>query len=177
MPGPVFLRGDDVTLHPVEEEDLPFLQRLVNHPDVRRDLGMTAPSNAAQSEDWWENSNESDDQLPFVVTDDEERVGHVNLHVRDHWDATVGGIAYYVDPDHWGNGYATDATRTACDYALHERGFDKVTGQVYVHNEASRRVLEKVGFEREGVHRDEAFLDGEFVDVAYYGLLPADFEG
>ena len=74
-------------------------------------------------------------------------------------------------------GYATDATRTACDYALHERGFDKVTGQVYVHNDASRRVLEKVGFEREGVHRNEAFLDGEYVDVAYYGLLPADFEG
>jgi len=49
MPGPVFASGDRVALHTVEEEDLPFLQRWRNHPDVRTPLTDTDPHNLYQS--------------------------------------------------------------------------------------------------------------------------------
>lgn len=177
MPGHVFLRGDRVTLHPVEEEDLDFLHRLVNDPDVRRSLGMFSPHNRKSGEQWLEQAAEEDDGVHLVVVADDDPVGAINLDRRDHWDAVVGTVSYYVAPAAQGNGYATDALRTVCRYAFAERGFDKLAGHVFVTNDASRHVLEKVGFREEGVHRDEGFLGGELVDVAYLGLLPDEFEG
>jgi RimJ/RimL family protein N-acetyltransferase len=176
MPGPVFLHGETVTLHPVEEADLDFCRELVNHPDVRRTLGMSDPTNAHQEEEWFENANENDGEIPFLVVADDDRVGQIGFHVRDHWDASVGVVGYFFHPEAWGNGYATDATRTACRYAFRERGFDKVVGQVFAHNDASRRVLEKVGFRHEGTHRNEAFAGGELIDVDHFGLLPEELE-
>ena len=38
-------------------------------------------------------------------------------------------------------------------------------------NDASRRLLESMGFTEEGVHRDTEFVDGEFQDTHWYGLL------
>ena len=38
-------------------------------------------------------------------------------------------------------------------------------------NEASERVLEKVGFEREGRLRDLYYVDGEFIDATLFGYL------
>lgn len=44
-----------------------------------------------------------------------------------------------------------------------------------VDNAASRRVLDKLGFEFEGIARQEIIKDGIFYDVAHYGLLSQDF--
>lgn len=176
MPGYVFLRGETVTLHPVEEEDLDVLNRLTNDPAVRRSLGMSSPHNSASSEEWLEGASDSNGVNLGIVVDGDV-VGAINLDVKDHWDATVGRVSYYVDPEAQGNGYATDALRTLCRYAFEERGFDKLAGQVFDGNEGSRRVLEKVGFREEGVQRNEGFFGGELVDVRYLGLLPGEFEG
>ena len=43
MPGPVFLRGDRIDLHVIEEADLPFLQRLLDDPRVWRSLFVRHP--------------------------------------------------------------------------------------------------------------------------------------
>lgn len=85
-------------------------------------------------------------------------------------------VGYFVDPDHWGNGYATDAVRTVCRYAFGERRLGKLYGHVFETNPASARVMEKVGFVREGVHRGQAFLDGERVDILRYGLLADELD-
>ena len=81
-----------------------------------------------------------------------------------------------VHPDHWGHGYATDAVRCLVRYAFEERRMHKVGADVYAPNEGSRRVLEKVGFEREGVRPDHAFVDGEHVDLYEYRPLADEWE-
>lgn len=64
-----------------------------------------------------------------------------------------------------------DAVRSLAGYAFDERRLHRVAADVYAPNDASKRVLEKVGFEREGVRRSHAFVEGEHVDVYEYGLL------
>ena len=104
-----------------------------------------------------------------------ERVGTIGLHdvTATHGNGEVG---YFFAPDAWGNGYATDATRTVVEYAFGERRLQKVYARAFAFNDASQRVLEKVGFEREGVHRDQVFVDGEFVDVYRFGVLAGEWE-
>jgi RimJ/RimL family protein N-acetyltransferase len=62
-------------------------------------------------------------------------------------------------------------TVTDDGYAVDDRGLHRVTARGFETNDASRRVLEKVGFEREGTLRDHYYVDGEYVDAHVYGLL------
>jgi RimJ/RimL family protein N-acetyltransferase len=174
MPGPIFLEGDSVTLHPVEEEDLGFLQRLVNDPRVRRGIQSVAPLTLEDEREWHESVVEGDD-VHLLVCDDDGPVGVVGLNALDESDGTAE-VGYFLAPGSWGNGYATDAVERAVAYAFTERRLHKVYANVFASNDASRRVLEKAGFEREGVHREQCFVDGEHVDIYRYGLLVSEWE-
>ena len=104
---------------------------------------------------------------------DERRIGFVYLIREKPNDDTYrrAELAYWVTPDEQGNGYATAAAETALAHGFDRLGLHKVTAKAFASNDASQRVLEKLGFAREGVFRAEAFVGGEFVDVIRYGLL------
>ena len=178
MPGPVFLHTDDdsVALRTVEEEDLPFLQRNWNDPDVRRLLRSPTPRNGKQAEKSFEEWLSDDDSVNLLVSDesadaeDPDPVGMVSLFRIDE-QSGVGTLACWITPDAHGEGYATLATRAMIRHAFTERRLHKVVGEAYAHNTASRRVLEKAGLREEGVLREEKFVDGEYVDVHRHGLL------
>ena len=52
---------------------------------------------------------------------------------------------------YWGNGYATEAARAVIDHAFGELDFEELRAGARVTNPASRRVLEKCGFQWTGV--------------------------
>jgi len=173
MPGAVFLRNEFVELRTIEEEDLAFVRDGVNDPDVWPTLGSFQPYNMKQEEEWLERISEDDD-VHLLVCDDGDPVGVVGLGV----DAVtgLGELGYWISSTEWGNGYATAAVRLVSAYAFDHCRLHKVAADVYDHNPASARVLEKVGFEREGTHRQEAYVDGAYRDVLRYGLLKDEFE-
>lgn len=174
MPGPVFLSGDSVTLRTIEEGDLEFLQRDVNDPSVRRSLASVRPVNAEQERDWFERMSEGDD-VSLLVCVEEEPVGTIGLSdIDETWGRAE--VGYWVTPEAWGEGYATEATALICGYAFDQRRLHKVVASAFATNAGSRRVLEKVGFVEEGVHREEAFVNGEYVDVHWYGLLAGEWQ-
>src|SRR5215471_12356047 len=60
-------------------------------------------------------------------------------------------IGYWLGVPFWGQGYATEAARAVIDHAFGDLGYDVVAGGARVSNPASRRVLEKCGFQWTGV--------------------------
>lgn len=174
MPGPVFLEGNDVELRTVEREDLEFCQQRLNDPEVRHGLGLSEPLTSDDEEGWYETCVLESDDVHLLVCDDGEAVGTVGLNdVSETFGNTE--LGYWIAPEYHRNGYATAAARLLVDYAFTERRLHKVYANAFAFNEGSQRVLENVGFEREGVHREQAFVDGEHVDVYRYGLLAADW--
>lgn len=169
MPGSVFLRSPDVELRTVETEDLDFVQRHINDPDVWQHLGTATPKNRHAEERWLESVSEDEGDVHLLLCDDGEPVGQLGLRVNETWG--VGELGYWVAPDAQSNGYCTAAVRLIARYAFEERRLHKVAAEAYDRNTGSRRVLEKVGFTEEGVHREEAFVGGVYRDVVRYGLL------
>jgi RimJ/RimL family protein N-acetyltransferase len=64
----------------------------------------------------------------------------------------------------WGRGYATEAGRACLRYGFEQVGFEEVVADTDIENHASRRVLEKLGFEFRGLKRPE----GEEADATFY---------
>lgn len=175
MPGPPFILGDRVDLHTVEAEDLPFLQANVNHPDVRRYLHAGRPLNRIQEREWFEADVSDGDGDHLLVVVDGERAGIVGLE-PDPKHPFSAEIGLHLAPDHWGEGYGTEASRLLTDYAFRERRYHRVVARVYDPNEASKRIWEKLGFRHEAVHREAVYLDGAFEDVHYYAVLEGEWQ-
>jgi RimJ/RimL family protein N-acetyltransferase len=60
-------------------------------------------------------------------------------------------LGYWIGVPFWGCGYATEAARCLIDHAFRDLGYEVLTASARVSNPASRRVLEKCGFQWTGV--------------------------
>jgi len=82
--------------------------------------------------------------------------------------ATIG---YKLLPEYTGKGYATQAVKRLTDEAITDEELHRIVAYVQPDNTASIRVLEKCGFEYEGIARDYAMLKGRWHDHAIYARI------
>ena len=101
-------------------------------------------------------------------------VGVVGADDLDVGTTHRANLGYWLARPYWGRGLMTEAVRRYVRYALERLEVVRLTAEVFPWNEASARVLEKVGFRREGRLRRHREKDGALVDVLYYGLLRED---
>lgn len=172
MPGPVFLEGERVTLRPVRPEEYAFVARHFTNPWMRHGAfedihtPLTEDDVAARVE-------EADDFHMFLVCRDETPIGSVFL-VHVDLEGRNAELGYWITPDEQGNGYATEAAELCLTYAFDELGLHKVWARTVTDNDASRRVLEKLGFQQEGVFREQWWGFGDYVDECRFGLLESE---
>jgi len=170
MPGAAFLRGDQLTLRTVQPDDHGFIHHHWNDPSIRDGAPMPTPITEEEISGF---VSSTDDAAHFLPCRDGDPVGFVFLFDIDAL-ADHAELGYWIIPDQRGNGYATEAADLCLKHAFDDRGLNKVIARVFKGNDASKRVLEKLGFEEEGVLRDHHYVNGEYRDTHLYGLLAAD---
>lgn len=176
MPGPVFLEGEAVDLRTIEEEDLAFMQEAVNDPSVWRGIGYPKPVNMEQEREFFEEQVCNDDWVNLLVaTDAETPVGTVGF-TRIDLDRDKGELGYWIAPAHQNEGYGTEAVELLVDYGFEQRAFHRIEARVTEFNDPSRRLLESVGFAHEGTLRENEFVDGEYRNTRWYGLLRDEWQ-
>lgn len=84
-------------------------------------------------------------------------------------------LGYWVRSDCTRRGIASEAARPMLAYAFETLGLHKVRADVAVGNFASARVLEKLGFSREGTLREDRPIGSEWVDHWRYGMLEREY--
>jgi RimJ/RimL family protein N-acetyltransferase len=84
-------------------------------------------------------------------------------------------IGYCLDDAAWGNGFATEAAGAVLQWAFDTLDLNRVQSEADTRNTASARVLEKLGFIREGTLREDCIVAGEISDSWVYGLLRRDW--
>lgn len=85
-------------------------------------------------------------------------------------------LVYCLDDAAWGQGFATEAVRGLLQWAFDTLDLNRVQAETDTRNAASGRVLEKLGFVREGKLREDCIVDGEVSDSWMYGLLRRDWK-
>lgn len=168
MPGPPFRAVHGVELRPVEQDDRAFLVEHWNRPDVRLATNREEPLTAEDVT----RIVDDDDTVNFLVCSDGDPVGTIWLFDIDRVNGR-GELGYWIAEGHRGEGYATAAVELTMEYAVGEQRLRRLLARVFEGNEASMRVLEKAGFEREGRLRDHYYVDGEYLDATLFGWLAA----
>lgn len=178
MPGPVFVETDRLELRTVEASDADLIQRARMHPEVRRYVsGFRAPrSREAVADEVPADDAVSLLFVPRAGDHEGQPVGQVAL---DHVDEADGwaNLSFWLLPDARGNGYATEAAAELVAFGFRERGLRRVTANALAPNAGSIAVLERLGFSHEGTQREKTIVDGEYVDLEFFGLLRREWKG
>jgi RimJ/RimL family protein N-acetyltransferase len=92
---------------------------------------------------------------------------------RDYRSAAIG---YCLGDAAWGRGYATEAARALVQWAFDTLDLNRIQAETDTRNLPSARVLEKLGFVREGTLREDCIVAGEVSDSWVYGLIRREWE-
>jgi RimJ/RimL family protein N-acetyltransferase len=129
-------------------EDAKRVAALVNDRRIAENTArIPHPYALADAREWIADANKKDGEAAFVIIAAGEIIGGCGYHSRDG----VPEIGYWIGVPFWGNGYATEAARALIDHAFGDRGYPMLVAGARISNPASRRVLEKCGFQWTGV--------------------------
>ena len=174
--------ADGFSLSPVVPDDR---AAIVEHLQVREiwrnTLYIPYPYTEEDADTWLEERIAHRREQPTAVTfalrnPDGRLVGVIGADDLDVGTTHRANLGYWLAKPYWNRGLMTRAARRYVRYAFTRLELVRLTAEVFHWNEASARVLEKVGFRREGRLRKHREKDGALVDVFYYGLLREDVE-
>jgi RimJ/RimL family protein N-acetyltransferase len=167
------LTGEKTVLRPFTEADAERMWEIVNDPEVVR---FTFPPDSELTPErlrgWYGSRGAQPDRLDLAVTDpaDGELLGEVVLY---EWDPANRSCTFrtLIGPRGRGRGVGTEATRLIVGHGFEQLGLHRVQLEVYGNNHRALRVYEKAGFVVEGVRREAAWRDGEWVDEVLMAVL------
>lgn len=91
-------------------------------------------------------------------------------------DFRSASMGFCFDNAVWGNGYGTESARALLQWGFNTLDLNRVQSEADTRNLASARVLEKLGFVREGTLREDCIVNGEVSDSWVYGLIRRDWQ-
>lgn len=104
-------------------------------------------------------------------------IGYACILVNYHFlRVKFGEIGYFLLPDYWGKGYATEIAGTLTDICFTNLHMHKVAASCNVNNARSENVMKKIGMLKEGELRKERYKDGRWDNELRYGILLEEWE-
>ncbi|HEY6258503.1 MAG TPA: GNAT family N-acetyltransferase [Xanthobacteraceae bacterium] len=144
------LRTQRLVLRPPCRTDAKAIAHLINDRRIAENTSrIPHPYSVADAQAYLAEVNRDPSEPSFLITlADGTLIGGCGVHALDGRDPEPG---YWIGVPHWGRGYATEAARALVDHAFAEMGYARLSCRARVSNPASRRVLEKCGFQWTGV--------------------------
>jgi RimJ/RimL family protein N-acetyltransferase len=94
-----------------------------------------------------------------------------------HRESMRAELGYCLRSPHWRRGYMGEALTALIDYAFATLKLRRLEADVDPGNAGSVRILERMGFTREGLLRERWNVGGQIGDTAFYGLLAREWRG
>jgi [ribosomal protein S5]-alanine N-acetyltransferase len=115
--------------------------------------------------------------VPFAIRVEGRLAGQVTIDNIVRGALRSGYLGYWIDRDVAGRGMASLAVALVCDHAFSEVGLHRVQADIRPENGPSRRLVERLGFQQEGLLRRYLDIDGDWRDHLAYALLADDLPG
>ncbi len=171
--------ANNVILRPFSEGDVATMVAAGNDADVYANMmdAFPHPLTEEGALEFIRTRGGSDGKEKILAIEwNDVHVGNIGLHPQSDVFRFSAEIGYFVGKSYWGKGIATEAVRQMVQIGFNEMRLRRIWAGVYAFNESSMRVLEKVGFQKEGVARQAVFKNGEFCDQHIYSVINVNSE-
>ncbi|WP_438313108.1 GNAT family N-acetyltransferase [Sporosarcina sp. FA9] len=169
------LETDKLILREITNEDTEGIFACFSNEDVTRFYGQETLKSGIEAEkiiDIFSKNYSEKRGIRWGIERKETKgiIGTIgfNAWLPKHKRAEIG---YEIHPQQWRKGYTSEAVSEVLSYGFDVMGLTRIGAVVFIENEASNKLLEKVGFQQEGVLRNYMYQDGKAYDTYVYSLL------
>ena len=169
--------NEQIHLSRIQATDCAACVEYLNDKDVyARTLRIPSPYTEKDFKNWLEIDRKATEQhgrpAHWAIRDEQESlIGGLGLVTGQAFESHRAELGYWLGKPFWDRGIMTAVVRRICEAAFAEFGLAKITANVFSDNAASARVLEKCGFQLEGLLRKHYLKDGKFLDSRLFALV------
>ena len=158
------------------ESDAAEFARHANNRNVAMRLRdrFPHPYTLDDAHEWIAFARGRDPERNFAITVDDLPVGTIGVELQDDVERCSAEVGYWLGESHWGRGIATVALSGFTRFAFEAYDLERLFAPVDASNPASRRVLEKAGYQLEGRMRRSVIKDGIVGDRFMYAVIRED---
>ncbi len=176
------LVDDVVALRPWLAADIPAIVSWREDPEIIRWTGVPADQTEETALAYMhraEAGRRAGHMLALAIADagSGSVLGSCDVRRPDPIDPAIGELGYLLDPEARRRGAATRAMWLLTDWSFRALGMERIQAMVHPENPASARVLERLGFQREGLLRSYRAEPGGREDRIVYAVLPGELTG
>jgi RimJ/RimL family protein N-acetyltransferase len=159
----------------MEKEDLPLITEWCNNIEFGGEYLRPLQMSRAEIEKSGE-STLFETKVFIIEKKDGSKIGHIwHFNMLAPY-AKMQEIGYALVPSERGRGYCTEATQLMVDYLFLSKDIARIQASTHTKNVASQKVLEKVGFKKEGTLRKTALIRGEWTDMFMFSILREEWK-
>lgn len=178
---PVMDIDDKLQIRELRDTDLQHFFNFVKDPRVNRfmaddDIPKTLEESVAEMAYWKNLFPERRSVYWGIALKPQDKL--IGTCGYNNWSRTHkrGEISYDLSAVYWNKGFTTKCVRAICDFGFSKMNLHRIQATVALDNGASIRVLEKIGFKKEGVMKGYGLLHSHFKDFYMYGLIKTDMK-
>ena len=172
-----FLTGNSVYLRGLEKDDLIYLKEWLCNEKVTHylEFGVWPPSIEQLSKQY---ENDSNDDVSFLVVskNGDKPIGWGGLY-DINWIKRSAELRFFIgDTKFWNMTFTLESFQLLLEYSFKKLNLHKVTAGANVENKNSWKVIERIGFVKEGTIRDTIYRNGKYYDAYFYSILINEYE-
>jgi [ribosomal protein S5]-alanine N-acetyltransferase len=163
----------DLIIRDWRKDDLESLLRYANNPKIAANLRDQFPHPYTRREgiDYLNYVRANHVPMSFAIEFEGEAIGGVGFKQGTDIARLSMEMGYWLGEPFWGRGLTTRAVTAASDWAFDYYKVVRLFAMTFAHNVASMRVLEKSGFQREGIMQRSAIKNGVILDQWLYAKV------
>lgn len=174
------LKGERVNLREMEEKDWVDVHKYASQEKACQ-YQPWGPNSEQESEDFVKQvildakrKNRSRFVFTIIVKENGKMIGAGEINIRDYTNR-VGELAYIINPEYWGLGYATEVAKVLIPFGFNQLNLHRIFATCDPRNIGSSRVLEKVGMTKEGRLRENLMIKDDWRDSLIYIILEQEW--
>jgi RimJ/RimL family protein N-acetyltransferase len=163
----------DLKVRSWRKDDLKALLQHANNPKIAAKLRDQFPHPYTRRDgiDFLDYAHTQEPECSFAIEYRGVAVGGVGFLLGRDIARISAEMGYWVGEEFWGRGFATRAVTAISDWAFDNYSLTRIFAMAFAHNLGSLRVLEKAGFEREGLLRRSAIKNGVVLDQILFAKV------
>lgn len=166
-------------LRPLETSDLDNMMTWVNDSEIIGNFAnFNHPISREEEAKFLENILASDKDKSFAIeTEKGVYLGNGGIH-QIHWPSRNGRLSLIIgNKDYWNQGYGKSAINGLLDLAFNQYNLHKVWLLSFESNKKNIHIYNKLGFQKEGIMREEYFHKGKYHNMVKMSMLENEYRG
>lgn len=167
------MKNQKIKLRRLKASDSLEIATLANNKNVWDNLRdyLPHPYTEQDAEEFIRLTQHENPRCNFAITHNDTLCGVIGLILQKDVYKKSAELGYWIGEPFWGKGIATKAVALIVSYGFDELGLTRIFSGVFEYNKASMKVLEKNGFQKEGLFKKAVFKNEKFFDEHRYYKL------